>query len=150
MSNGNNLGQFQNSGTGQAFLPAMPSAADIFADLAKKTGGGWDTMLSNDAATSMQKRVSNPAVDLAKSYLRLFSGRGNEKDADAVLEDLLNNSVRKTFKPGAMFETIEKSALYAAERTGQNGFMVYILAMMVKGRDAPAPATKRPAKKKKK
>ena len=71
--------------------------------------------------------------------MKVFSSPAGEK----VLEHLLDITLRRSFKNIENFESIERTALYTAERTGQNSIVTTILSMVVAGRNLPSPQAKK-------
>lgn len=135
---------------GGGFLPTIPQDME---ELLKGGGGllanGWEGLKLSDAAKPMADQVEKPADDLKRSYARLYSGRGGPADAAAVVEDLLDQTLRR-----GMFFTVQGTSMdqhlpYFLERSGQNGFMIYIAKMVEAGHKLAAkPPKKTKAKKK--
>lgn len=130
--------------TENGFLPNVPNIQDVMKKLGM--GGGWDGVNEAGPATQeiadARKKVKE---DLLSCYVKTFATPAGQR----VLEDLLDQSLRRGMKPPGGFKSIEETALYTAERTGQNGFMAYVCSMIVKGKSLPDPAVKKKNSKKK-
>lgn len=132
--------------TPQGFLPAEPSVADLMkrAGILREGWGGFSPA-SPDPVDEKEPK----AHTLLRSYVRLFSGHGSPPDAQAVLEDLADMSLRR----GTMVRnadgtapSIEQVALYAAQRAGQNEMVAAIFSNIEKGRALPAPGAAKQGK----
>lgn len=136
-----NLGQ----NTGEGFLPITPSLESLL-----QTGGilkeGYEGLKNTAAGKHLADGADKPGAELKRSYYRVFNGIGNKDDAHAVLEDILNQTLRRAMvapKPGMTFEQLTP---YLVERHGQNGAVTYMLKMIQDGYDLP-PESKKKRKK---
>lgn len=128
--------------TDQGFLPGAPEVGDIFKAL--QTPGGVRDLLKSGAGSNLQEAVETKQQQLKRDYARVYADPCGRR----VIEDLMDQTLRRSFKPVQGFDTIEKTALYVAERTGQNGVVTYVLAMICQGQKAPDPAAQKSKKRK--
>lgn len=138
----NELGRTTSAG----FLPNEPKAADIFSRL-NLLKNGFDGLKDNPHATHLAEPLMAPDADLKRSYVRFYHGTAAAADQKAILEDLLDRSLRRapmTYRQGV---SLEEFAAEGLMRGGQNDMVVYILLMMQQGIDLPAPKAKKPRKK---
>lgn len=125
------------------FLPSSPGMKDLL-ERAGITSKGWEDLKNNPAAPDVEFKNKKQKEDLLRCYYQLFMSPAGQ----VVIEDLLNQSLRRSpYKPGGG-ASLEEQTAYGLERMGQNGFMTYILRMIHDGKTAPAPSA--PAKKRKK
>lgn len=124
---------------GNAFLPSYPT----FDDLLKKGGlnGGFEGLKNTTAGKMAAEAIESPNAELKRSYVRVFSGTASPRNAQDVLEDLLNQTLRRAMVAPEKGMTMEQLIPYMVERHGQNGMMIYMLKMIQDGRDLPAPQT---------
>jgi len=119
----NNFGKMTASG----FLPSSPSVEDLL-DRLRQGHGGW-----SDSGLTAQAGASR-GPDIGLSYAQTFlspSGR-------IVLEHLLDMTLRMAPLPSHAMDSIEKAALAAAERKGQNAVVCAILKLVADGSSGPA------------
>lgn len=134
----------KNTGTG--LLPFTPSLEELM-----KRGGilndGFEGLKNTMAGKHLSDAVEKPGDELKMSYYRLFNGKGTERDAELVLDDLLNQTLRRPKvvpQAGVSFEGLMP---YFVERHGQDGAITYILKMIQDGAELPE-RTSRTKKKK--
>lgn len=133
-----NVGRNTNAG----FLPASPSADDIFKMIGQKTGG-WDELNNSPAGQALKKEGSNPADDLAECFAKVYATPAGERMIDAILDQTLRRSPYLHSDKGA---TLEQQTAYGLERKGQNGIAIWILSEILKGQSVKKPAGKRKRK----
>ncbi|HCS23306.1 MAG TPA: hypothetical protein PLW48_10150 [Alphaproteobacteria bacterium] len=137
----------KNIGTG--FLPNVPT--DLNELLGSSTmKGGFDALKNTEAGKYLATAAERPGDTLKRSYARLFNGHGSPQDAEAVLQDLLDQSLRRGMFMTLQGSTPEQAMPYFLERHGQNGFMIYLAMMIQSGRDLPPPGEKKSRSKKNK
>lgn len=127
--------------TKQGFIPAVPGIEDLMQQLGM--AGNQPPAMQTELARleDVRKQVDD---GLREAYLKTFSTPQGER----VLEHLLDTTLRRSFKPVSGFSSVEETALYTAERTGQNAIVIQILKMMQDAVDA-GDAKKSSGKKKK-
>lgn len=133
--------------TEAGFLPTAPSMDDIMSR-ANFIKDGFKSLSETTAGKHLSDGIDRPSDELKRRYARLFNGSGNEQDAIAVVEDILDKTLRRAPvmpKPGMTFEQLTP---YMVERYGQNGVVIYILKMIQDGIDMPPPETKNKKNKK--
>lgn len=138
----NELGRITPAG----FLTNEPKATDIFSRL-NLLGNGFEGLKGNPAATHLAEAVEAPNAELKRSYARFYHGTAAAADQKAILEDLLDRSLRRapmTYRNGVSMEEFAAEGLH---RGGQNDTVVYIMLMMQQGIDLPAPTVKKKGKK---
>jgi hypothetical protein len=131
-----NTGQNTDAG----FLPAHPAMDDIM----KRIGGpGWEALNKTPAGADMETARAKAKQDLLRSYAQLAAHPGGAK----VLEDILDQTLRRSpYKPGSTL-TLEQQTAYGLERMGQNGLATYILKMIHDGQNLPPAGSKKRGKK---
>ena len=131
--------------TPAGFLPNEPKAEDIFSRL-NLLQNGFSGLKNNPSATHLAEPLEAADADLKRSYARFYHGTAGASDQKAILEDLLNRSLRRapmTYRQGV---SLEEFAAEGLMRGGQNDMVVYIMLMMQLGIDLPAPAAKKKGK----
>lgn len=130
----------KNTGTG--LLPFTPSLEDLM-----KRGGilndGFEGLKNTMAGKHLSDAAEKPGDNLKMSYYRLFNGKGTAHDAEQVLDDLLNQTLRRPKvvpQAGVSFEGLMP---YFVERHGQDGAITYILKMIQDGADLPEKENKK-------
>lgn len=128
--------------TGDGFLPQHPSLDDML----KRIGiggekGGWSALANAPIGDDDTRKGAND--DLKRCYAQIAATPGGLK----VLEDLLNQSIRRSCSHPDPRASIEQEALYGRERKGQNGLMCYILRMIHDGQKLPNTASAKKSKK---
>lgn len=130
--------------TPAGFLPENPTMEDIF----RRNGllnNGFAGLRNTGSATHLAEAVEKPENELKRSYARFYHGHASPQDQKAILEDLLDQSLRRASMPYQKGQSLEEYAAYGLARDGQNAIVIYVLKMMQDGIDLPAP---KPAKKK--
>lgn len=138
----NELGRTTSAG----FLPNEPKTEDIFSRL-NLLKNGVDGLKGNPGATHLAEPLEVANAEIKRSYARFYHGTAAPSDQKAILEDLLDRSLRRapmTYRQGVSMEEFAAEGLM---RGGQNDMVVYILLMMQQGIDLPAPKAKKPRKK---
>ena len=132
--------------TAAGFLPAEPRVGDIFQrlDLLKN---GFEGLKKSPAATHLAEAAEKPEAELKRSYARFYHGTAHAQDMNAILEDLVNQTLRRAHMPYQKGQSLEEYVTYGLTRDGQNAIVIYMLKMMKDGIDLPAAQT---GKKKKK
>lgn len=123
------------------FLPNTPSLDDLL----KRAGlnAGFEGLKNTTAGKMAADAAEKPNAELKRSYARLFAGSGNSRDAQEVMEDLLNQTLRRAMVMPKAGMSMEELTPYMVERHGQNGTMIYLLKMVQDGMDLPAPTEKK-------
>ena len=122
--------------TPQGFLPHTPSVEDIMSRLVGRADG-WDGIVGTPAAQELTK----PADD---ALMSAYAWCSKQSQFQAVLEDILNATLRIAPLDTASKTSIEAAALHAAERNGQNAIAVMILKRIVDARKREESATAAP------
>ena len=132
--------------TPQGFLPGEPRIGNIFErlDLLKN---GFEGLKNTGSATHLAESVERPGDELKRSYARFYHGTAQERDMKAILEDLLNQTLRRAHMPYQKGQSLEEYAAYGLARDGQNAIVIYMLKMMKDGAELPAPQAKKKGKK---
>lgn len=125
------------------FIPGAPTPQQIFDDILGKDSG-WQNLLAGKAAAPLANAKNSEREDLEICYAKVYADPAGRR----VIEDLMDQSLRRSYKPTGGFKTIEETALYAAERTGQDGFMLYVLSLIMKGQTVGDRAKKKAKRKK--
>jgi hypothetical protein len=120
--------------TPQGFLPDAPNVQDILSRL----GIGAAT----EAAQPVEEARATADDDLKRCYAQFAATPAGER----ILEDLLNQSLRRSCSHANPDAGIEQEALYSRERKGQNGMVVYIVRMIHDGMNLPAPGSRKKKK----
>lgn len=127
---------------GVGFLPNVPGAEDVLAGILQGTGEGYSSMFQSPAALALSD-TQKKAQELKRSYAQFAASPAGEK----ILEDLLDQSLRRGVKHPDTGAGIEQEALYGRERHGQNAMIIYILSMIEAGRNLKSEkSTKKKAK----
>lgn len=118
--------------TQEGFLPPAPSLDDLL----KRIGigdGGWSAMgEQTDAAKAMADSRAAARSELLEAYAALVQTPAGLR----VVEDILDQSLRRApCHPGGKVG-IEEQTAYMLERMGQNGLATYIVKMIHDGRAA--------------
>lgn len=127
---------------GGGFLPSAPDAEDVLANILKG-GEGYSSIFKTPAAVALSDQQQK-AQDLKKSYAQFAAtplGR-------IIIEDLLDQTLRRGTSHPDKNASIEQEALYSRERNGQNAMIIYILSMIEAGRNVPSQTAKKSRKKK--
>ena len=130
--------------TEQGNVPATPSVEDILKSL--NLPAGWKG-LQNSAAQPVEEGAKKVREQLQRDYQATFETPHGRR----VLESLLDQTFRRPSVPTAINNdllTIEKVALYAMERQGQNSVVFFILNLIERGRKLGAPSSRKKKKKK--
>lgn len=138
----NELGRNTTAG----FIPNEPKMADIFSRL-NLLNNGFDGLKKDPAATHLAEAKEAADADLKRSYARFYHGTAVASDQKAILEDLLDQTLRRGHIVWQPKQSLEEYAAYGLSRGGQNGVVVYVLKMMQDGIDLPAAEAKKKAKK---
>jgi hypothetical protein len=138
----NELGRNTPSG----FLPAEPRAQDILSKL-NLLKPGFEGLKGNPAATHLMEAKEAANAELKRSYARFFHGTAHASDQKAILEDLLDQTLRRAHIAWQPNMPLEQYAAFGLARGGQDGIVIYILKMMQDGIDQPAPGEKKKRKK---
>ncbi|MDP2207052.1 MAG: hypothetical protein Q8K65_12190 [Alphaproteobacteria bacterium] len=134
---------------GNGFLPHVPaSLEDLLAGSTMKEG--FAALNNTEAGKFMAQAAERPGDALKRSYARLFNGNGSPHDAEAVLQDLLDQSLRRGMFMMTPNTTMDQHMPFYLERHGQNSFMIYLAKMIESGRSLPAPDAKKSRAKKQK
>lgn len=136
--------------TAAGFMPTTPAVQDMMAKLDGIMGKGFESLRNTEAGKPLAAAAESPADELKRRYARLFNGQGKEEDATAILEDLLDQTLRRGMFVVEQGRSIEDMMPFFLERHGQNGLMVYIAYMIQGGRDLPAPEARAFKRKRKK
>ncbi|MCK4946393.1 MAG: hypothetical protein KAS59_09040 [Alphaproteobacteria bacterium] len=129
--------------TEQGNVPATPSAEDILKGL--NMPAGWKGL--KNSAQPVEEGLKKEREQLQRDYQATFETPHGRR----VLESLLDQTFRRPSVPTAINDsplTIEKVALYATERQGQNSVVFFILNLIEKGRKLGAPSSGKKKKKK--
>lgn len=132
--------------TPAGFLPTDPRADDIFGRL-NLLQNGFAGLKKNPAATHLAEAIEAPDAELKRSFARFYHGTAGAADQKAILENLLDRTLRRapiTYRPGV---SLDEFAAEGLMRGGQNDMVVYIMLMMQQGIDTPAPKAKKKGKK---
>lgn len=132
--------------TPAGFLPSEPRAEDIFSRL-NLLQNGFAGLKNTESAKHLGEQVEKPENELKRSYARFYNGTAHANDMKAILEDLLDQTLRRAhmaYQPG---QTLEQYAAYGLARSGQDAIVIYMLKMMQDGLDLPAPKEKKKSKK---
>ncbi|MCK5427110.1 MAG: hypothetical protein KAJ34_05400 [Thermodesulfovibrionia bacterium] len=130
--------------TEQGSVPATPSVEDILKSL--NIPAGWKG-LQNSAAHPVEEGAKKEREQLQRDYQATFETPHGRR----VLESLLDQTFRRPSVPTAINDvplSIEKVALYAVERQGQNSVVFFILNLIEKGRKLGTPSSRKKKKKK--
>ncbi|MBL8713235.1 MAG: hypothetical protein JNM12_10065 [Alphaproteobacteria bacterium] len=101
-------------------VSAMPSIEDL---LAKMGGGtGWDALLKAPAAKELDESLKQKNEELQHDYFITFSTPHGRR----VLQDILDNSIRRPNVHPAGTLTLEQQVGFSIERNGQNTLAYYI------------------------
>jgi hypothetical protein len=116
--------------TGQGFLPNEPSIESLL----KKAGlgEGWDGLNNdsdNEATQHLQENQRSAQDDLMQCYAQVFNSPAGQR----VLEDLLNQTLRREAVKLHGAPTMEQCMVYALQRSGQNSIVVYMLQLIQSG-----------------
>jgi hypothetical protein len=129
----------------EGFVPDIGSAEELF----RRAGilhNGFEGLKNTEAGKHMADQVETPNDQLKRKYVRVFHGTASREDAQDVLEDMMDRTLRRgNFMPQPGM-TADQYMPYMLERHGQNGFMVYILKMLQDGIELPAPGSKKSGK----
>lgn len=134
----------RNTSTG--FLPTEPRVADIFGRLSLLQNG-FEGLKADPAATHLAEARERPEDELKRAYARFYHGTAHGGDMKAVLEDLLDQTLRRGHMHWQQGWTLEQYTAYGLHRSGQDALMIYMLKMMQDGIDLPAPKAKRKGRK---
>jgi hypothetical protein len=133
--------------TAGGFVPDTPSVEDIM----KSLGQGWDGLGGSGANDELKSNAlaksAQAQEDLRRAYVALF----NSPFAAIVLEDLLDQTFRRSsfvaVTPQGPHLSLEQHAIYGLVRSGQNALMTYIAAMILQGQQLPPPETAKTSSK---
>ncbi len=125
-------------------VPGVPTIDDIL----KMTGAGngWDSVLKTAAGKPMDDSVREKREQLERDYQATFATPHGQR----VLEDLFDQTFRRAVTVTAINGndlTIEKVALYAAERNGQNNTVFYVCKMIDAGTKLGTPSAQKKRRK---
>lgn len=123
--------------TPMGFIPSEPSMDAIKSLIGNFSG---DT---TDAEAPIDDAREKAGEDLLRCYVQVFSTPAGEK----VLENLFDQTLRRSFSHPNVDAGIEQEALYSRERKGQNYLAIYIMRMIHDGMKLST--KKKPAPKKK-
>lgn len=114
------------------FLPSHPDVEGLLKQ-AGLLGQGWSGLDGEDnpAGHELQAARRSAKSDLLKNYVKTFSTPAGRK----VLEDLLDQTLRREAVKLSGAPTMEQCMVYALQRSGQNALAVYILKMIQEGQD---------------
>lgn len=138
--------------TQQGFLPAEPRrpanprAANVFEQLGLLQDG-FEGLKKNPAAVHLAEALENPQAELLRSYARFHHGTANSADQKAIMEDLLNQTLRRGHMHWQQGWTLEQYTAHGLHRSGQDYIVIYLMKMMQDGLDLPAPTAKKTKKK---
>jgi hypothetical protein len=132
--------------TPAGFLPTEPRMGDIFERL-NLLKNGYEGLKNTGSATHLAEQVERPENELKRSYARFYHGTAHAQDMQAIIEDLLNQTLRRASMPYQKGQSLEEYAAYGLARDGQNAIVIYMLKMMQDGMDLPAPKEKKRQKK---
>lgn len=124
--------------TPAGFLPNEPRTADIFSRL-NLLQNGFEGLKNTGAATHLAEAAEKPENELKRSYARFYHGSAAPHDQKAILEDLLDQTLRRAHMAYQPNQTLEQYAAYGLARSGQDAIVIYLLKMMQDGIDLPAP-----------
>ena len=114
--------------TSGGFLPNYPQTEDLMQRILQQDKGDRSFGMT-DAANPLAKAHQNAKRDLLKNYVSVFSSPAGR----AVLEDLLNQTLRRSNAVSAGQMNMEQITAYMLQRDGQNGLMSYILSQLSEG-----------------
>lgn len=114
--------------TPHGFLASEPNMENILSQVMNGQGG-WAGLSKNVPDTTHHVAASEKD-ELARKYARMAA----TDDGRAVIEDLLNMTLRTAPISDVHMTSIESAALHLAERKGQNGIVVAILKKITDGR----------------
>lgn len=132
--------------TPAGFLPNEPQAEDIFSKL-NLLKNGFEGLTNTEAGKHLGEAVEKPENEIKRSYARFYHGTATAHDQKKILEDLLDQTLRRADMPWQPNQTLEQYAAYGLSRNGQNGIVIYIMKMMQDGMELPAPKEKKKTKK---
>lgn len=120
------------------FLPTEPRVGDIFSKL-NLLQNGVAGLKNIDATKHLAEAIERPENELKRSYARFYHGTAHAQDMKAILEDILNQTLRRGHMAWKEGWTLEQYAAYGISRSGQDGIAIYMMKMMQDGIDLPAP-----------
>ena len=132
--------------TPAGFVPNEPRAEDIFSRL-NLLQNGFEGLKKDPAATHLAEAKEASDANLKRSYARFYHGTATAADQKAILEDLLDQTLRRGHIVWQPKQSMEEYAAAGLSRGGQNGVVIYVLKMMQDGLDLPAPAARKKTKK---
>jgi hypothetical protein len=126
--------------TAAGFLPDEPKVKDIFGKMGL-LGNGFDGLRDTEATKHLAEAAEKPENELKRSYARFCNGTAQPQDQKAIVEDLLDQTLRRAHMPYQPDQTMEQFAAYGLMRSGQDAIVIYMLKMMQDGNELPAPKT---------
>lgn len=129
------------------FVPSVPESLQAMLGGSPILQSGWEGLRNTTAGKHLADAADRPEDELKRSYARLFMGRGGPADAEAVTQDLLQQTLRRVMFMPTKETAVEQHLPYFLERHGQNSFVIYVLSMIEMGNNLPAPGEKKPGKK---
>lgn len=128
--------------TQHGFLPMEPRVADIFSKL-NLLQNGYSGLQDVDTTKHLAEAIERPGDELKRSYARFYHGTAHAQDMTAILEDILDQTLRRAPIVYDQSKSMEQFAAYGLNRSGQNAIVIYMLKMMQDGISLPAPDTKK-------
>lgn len=118
-------------------VAAQPSVEDILGKMGIK--GGWANVHNTTAAKPMAESLKESREQLQRDYQATFATPHGLR----VLEDLLDQTLRRAPVQPSGGLTFDQLAPYAVERNGQNSTAFYVCKMVEAGRKLGSPLSKK-------